>query len=1463
MRHVDFRWKCLLSAAALLVACAGQRARATEILYEKDAPNLGIGIYPLAEQTWRSQVMTRPGEITGKDRVWVGPDFFESEYGEPCLFAKDWLKEFGYSQDGEYKVENGAMVFTTGPKGFLLGIGSRPNDFSRPSPRFGAAWGPQTKDLYRLRLTVEQDVDETDWSFCVSNFQGYSNDVCTFKVKGRGRQDFEVDLGYVRNLTGNCTGFKLHCATPGATVKIAGMKIAPSSAIVHFRKTFTLANQPILAHATFQSPETYDLYVNGQKIDSGTHIYPAGPQKTVDLAPYLVAGENVIAFEREFITWVQRQPEWLFEGVAVDRDGTVTHLLGDASWKTSLKADDGWTDLAFDDTAWAAPILRPCADALVDGTAVSRGLEPKHMGMLDVAPADRQYPVFDDDETPAFRVRLPVGMKGKVSPRLEIFKAGTDAKVETLATVEAKEDGDFLVYSFSPKTREPGPYRLMWTLHDTEGKVLETRREELVLVGPIPQDILPLAGFEEAFAKRLKLVRKIDCAKESGDGTQFIDHAGMYNPAAINKGKVVTEDGMSYRETGPGAWDYFAYRLHLRERGEPFLVEVIIPDNRPRYVYSCVTETFPIPFCNNPGPLGSRGWHSASGTALTGGTYYPLSNGKKALRYIYYPNSFAAAVMVMSGLRDTPAAACEINIYKIEGDLPALALPPTERRFGSHNERISLMTLSTASENPLEMDPGIRNSGHRDAWFNWYRAIERKIRWLRFQGQNMAVEGIYMYNRGDYPSVKHNADTSNQEFDLPHLLLRMYAKNNIHCRLGFEYCNSPAMRAAGEGALSDRKMWQGKQGVHMVDRHGRQLVGTFSDDGINFLHPQVEALMLDTLGEIYDRYQGVGKPDGLFVVVGDWWAPGFIRGRHRDIDSIEAGYDDLTVGLFEKETGVALGIDPADPQRFPRRYDRLMGENRALWLHWRGTKVRAAFQKMSDRIRSGSNKWDMFIYQSTGIQKNTPFDDARLPRSARDTHMETYLAAMGVPLEMYAGQPGISLVTPLLEVDYFPNRSITDDTLSFHGWNTNSGTRDVMRRLDTLYLSTQLNEVDNPASAAKQWLWSHTARGVFVLRGAEDNCMHHHVDAMRDHTPRNVFDSWLDCNMVTAFGEQQRRFAKAFCSTPDAEFLPLPPERARGIVAQVALREGGAWLRLVNHSPYPLTGVISGGAVNDLVYDCQLPAGAEAGSWAVEMKPNDIRIFTVDAAPEKVVCHFSMPGPVAEAIKQETRYILGQKHFLENVPGDMIARLFEGVQGDDAFALYIALDDYEVAAHVKRAKLEIAAMDRQSAFLEDLAKTGAGRINCAGESAYVDPSGNRWHPDQRYLNCGAYGNENASYADRGATMIVVGTDAQRVYQTEAYGSRVTYRIPVPKGTYNVKLHFAETYAPIQRPGVRSISVKVESHLWEKKVDPFADAGGFAKAVVLSDSGIGIHDGVIDIDLAGSVGIQGIEIEKVK
>jgi hypothetical protein len=215
---------------------------------------------------------------------------------------------------------------------------------------------------------------------------------------------------------------------------------------------------------------------------------------------------------------------------------------------------------------------------------------------------------------------------------------------------------------------------------------------------------------------------------------------------------------------------------------------------------------------------------------------------------------------------------------------------------------------------------------------------------------------------------------------------------------------------------------------------------------------------------------------------------------------------------------------------------------------------------------------------------------------------------------------------------------------------------------------------------------------------------------------------------------------------------------------------------------------------------------------------------------------------------------------LESIPGDLIALIFKALQDKDAFALRCLMDDFEAKAAIANAENNRISIKNQKKLIADLEK-GRARIICATENEYKSPDGSRWLPDQKFTNVGTYGNEGANYADRG-DLEIKGTDLDRVYQTEAYGARVFYRIPVPKGKYNVYIHFAETYIGVKMANMRRIGVKVENVVHPEKIDPFSLVG-WGNPYILKMENIPVYDGQIDIELTGGVGVNGIEIERVK
>lgn len=1426
---------------------------ATEIVWEKDLPFMGLPpTIQVGESQWRSPTMVWPQKFTDSDRIRSGSEFFAMEYGTPCVFDHDWLKDEGYAS-GPYRIENGALVFDTGDKGFSFGFGPEPGDKNKPALRFGSGWGKQIKDNYRLRMVLDQSLPETKWKFTPGNEKGYElGRARNFVVKGEGPTVFEGDIGLVRE----CLAFPrimFTCETSGVAVRVKSLEIFPTSGEIFFRRRFDLETAPVMTRCSFRGRVIESLHVNGKTAFTSPGVYPGCSLRNLDLAPYLKTGKNVIAYEGQIVDWAGVRPELLFEGVAVSEDGALTRILGDTSWKCSLQRRDGWEQPDFDDGDWLSPRLeeKSFETELADGTKVFYGVNPLPMGVLEVAPEGRKYPLFELGETPRFLVKLPAGLAGKVAVSVTVCEGGTDNPVTELAISSLQVEGGLARGVLELKDIATGPYRLNWRVRDTAGETLETQVGELVVVGPIPQESLALTDFEGELEKRLRPVRHIDCAALPAESDGFVDHAGMYNQPKVNKGKVVSSNGLSYRETGDGHWDYFAYRLQGLERGQPYLAEVVVPDDADRYIYSGVLETYPANFCNNLARWG-LGWFNATGTCYTG-LNSPLSGKTKTIRYVFFPASMNSAIVVMSGFAGHPAAACTINIYKIEDGLPALALPETDRLFGAHNERLSLMALTTGMcEQPLINDKGIRLCPRQDGWFQLYRMFERKICLLRFRGQNMSVEGAYMYTNGEYPSVKHCPFSGTDSVDPLLLLLKMYRRNGVKCLLGFEYFRSPQVDVQGKDGVSDRRMWQGDTGTRLVDRHGRQLVG-YMNNGWNFLNPDIAGILLDCVSELRERYTGEDVA-GLFLVNGYWWLPTFNTQAYPELTDLEVGYGDCTVDLFEKESGVNLGVDSKDPGRFEKRYQALSGTLLDQWKLWRAKKLRDFIVKIADTVQ-----WPVYSYPCVNTKMSSPFYDPKAGREDRDAFYAQRCADYARPLDLYLNSETLHLVPRVSSLGKYADRPEESfDPLT--GLNRSRSVRRAIENAGMVYvgIASGLDEVDCPATAAPRSVFTRTTRGVFIPRGAGDCAMREFVEAVDGSTPpRIVFDNWYDCNMSTAFGPQLRRFAAEFYAIPDgARFTPL---EATGVEASTcAMPDGSACLRLVNATPYPVEGQvqIEAETVTDQVYgntlDSRLFSG---GRRAVTLKPFDLRLFNVRGLKKQIRCEFAFPREVTSSLRTDARFILGDKGLLRKVPGDLVARLFDGLEKGNAFDLYTVMTDFECAAQVRLARKNRAALDNQAKFLAALDK-GIAKINCACPLPYGD-----WLPDQTWQeDIDAYGNIGGNAVDRGKIEIK-DTDIPRVYQTELYGGQVEYRVPVPDSAYTVRLHFAETYINNTEPGGRLITVSVEGKVLPERIDPIKLAGTWGKPYVLELNKVQIFDKSLDIVLTGNVEINGIEIER--
>ena len=152
------------------------------------------------------------------------------------------------------------------------------------------------------------------------------------------------------------------------------------------------------------------------------------------------------------------------------------------------------------------------------------------------------------------------------------------------------------------------------------------------------------------------------------------------------------------------------------------------------------------------------------------------------------------------------------------------------------------------------------------------------------------------------------------------------------------------------------------------------------------------------------------------------------------------------------------------------------------------------------------------------------------------------------------------------------------------------------------------------------------------------------------------------------------------------------------------------------------------------------------------------------------------------------------------------------------------------------------------------------RVSAGSEETYIDEEGRVWLADQELEEDRLWGAVGGGTVDRG-DIDIPGTTAPGVYRTERFGME-KYVFTLSPGTYDVILHFAETWDGIFGPGERVFNVNINERLVLEEFDPFGVSGGLDIPVVREFKGIETVDGQIVIGFevqAQNPLINGIEI----
>ena len=1366
--------------AALAMLTVASVGIAGEVIYSGD-PLMGVNALPAERNRWRSKSIHPAADPKQEDYRSVDLDFFESELGH------------GESFD-----------FEVGGKGeFSRVYGAKANDSETTGVRVGRGWGTLHESHCRLEVDVEQNVPETDWMIVFhARESNWNQKRFTLKPGANVHKFGIISLHYV-----NVYGVELICKTPGAKGRVKSIRFVPEELAMGWRNRFTLAAKPVKGGISFEEKPNFTLTVNGRRVCAGNHILFKRLRR-LDITEFLRAGENTIEFDGNWGGGYDGGKTLFAEAFTVDADGRTAYV-DNAAWESRFNGGE-WTKCRLGGDIGI--------DVMPNGTRIANGELPLHAGPLTVKPANPDgsiYPVFDYDGPITWSATVPKELKG-VSVSAAV--GGRTYPVRN-GTVDFAGLGT-------------GAYEIEWTLR-RGSEVLDADRTEMIVAGPLKGlDAVPYCDFEKTLAGRKRLLQDVDCTRDETNPTNFVDHTGPYGVPSTGLSRVTSEGGLRFRETGAGNGDFFGYKLKTGVRGRAHIVEIDVPDVREQIVYVAVNEGYPVPFCNNGWPLGSRGWPNATGAAKSGGTM-PLSGGKKTVSVVFFPGSDNATIAFGNGIPGMRAGVIGFRVYEVPEGLPALKIPKTDRLYANHNERYVFNNWGT------HVNPKIQESNRNlfdGCWGAAFAGIANRISYLKFAGHNAALEGAYMYQEG-FPTESGESGSCAVEWDYYYAMAKMYRHNGIRLLACFEYMLSPKLYLSGDLEVSDKEVRDGtKRSVFCVDRHGRQVTG-YMGSGLNYLNPKVRASVNNVAREIYRRYSPTKAVEAIWMVNGYWWMPGVPMLQHQTASDI--GYDDDSIEQFQADTGIDLKLPWTGVGRFPARYEALNGKYRSEWYGWRAKRLRKALEDVRRVVTSGDEKWEVFAMPTGQYAEDHPFCRSGATVAERDGFLVEHFRRLGFDPDLYG--KGTDATVHLVPNAKFERML----TMENYGILVNRGSRELYRKNDSLYFHpVGLNERPCRCPKATAWWWMDNGIAVYDVKQVGENAFCDLADVIADYSPKRLFHTWIDVNVTTAFTEEARRFLTGFYATPCGD--PVPFGGIRGVTAN---RYGSA-VQLVNDTPYPVRGTLTAAKPAEDALLCR----GFTGTVPYELRPFGVTVVKTDDPERTLSGSFAFDAETSALVRMQAKTLVGNRQVAAKLTAERKRDLDAALKAGDDYAAAKLMRDWEVFSVAKRFFDSAPYLKNQNRLVEMLEKEECVRIDCGNLEDFTDEKGCLWLRDQPYTGFGAYGNEFGVHVDRGPIPIS-NTDMPGIYRTEAGSAKsLYYHLPLPDGAYRVVLHFAETWDQV--PG-RAIKVTVGGVT--KVVKPWDVGGGRCAAAVVEWKGVRPVAGVLTVKLVdGSPIINGLE-----
>ncbi len=1162
-----------------------------------------------------------------------------------------------------FRVKNGKITFTMTSNKAILGWG---NYLGRQKVEDIQDMG-QRKILIQLKL--KQSSPESKWTARLWKNGKRQKKTVRSVLKGENPQ--ELSFPYI--LVGGCNpdGMEFTINAPkGTEFSIDWLKLTQPYYEGYCRSEFNLPEGKIWkAVADVGSmnerywygndPAFSKLFINGKVVErkGALHVYQTSP---VDITPYLKPGKNSIGFYGYYI-WAS--PFLYFQAKIIMESGKVITVASSLNWKYGRKYEKGWNLPGFNDSSWGK-VLRGRNIFRNARNFANEVLIPGYKGRLDFKNPYQEKLFYADNRDIIVDVHVPKGLKAK-SPALVYSFGKSDGEglcreIKKGVCSSFSENGNSLIYKVNLGKNPHGVYVLAADLKDKNDSLIETRSSEpLVVLRKLHQRVVNCKDYKQGLD--LELEDSIDFTNPN-DPHPWVEGkapAGGWRSfkfaPRVKTPRIVNKDGLRYREvSGSVSCSGFSYRFEFKYPGDFYLLELDYPDNQKRTVEVAISSKNEGAYTNSQSGVGAE----------CGGKFF-LTGKMQTLRWIHVADKGPHSVDIMNLASGENAAAAKFSIYHIKGDLPS-AGSGSNRLYGIHSERCfqgsgvginfgvsgavrNYKARKKRDENRTPMQKVLVDL----VWFQ--ETAERYVQYLKFCGQNCHVMGCIQYNEYNTPFIPSPMKNNSRiQLCMRTMLASVLDINGIDFFSGYEFSQPRDARTFA----NDAQVAKGADTIWMVDADGKQIDGNDLCTIVpNWMHPEVRKKYMQFVADMADTFGSLKHYKGVYTMFTPsqrqcYWIPALCWKNDFD-NPMYASYDDYTIGLFEKDTGIKLPFAKNDPMRFRKRAAFL--KNPAIkkrFLAWRAQKLTDFFKTAVKTLRKDRKDLEfvntLFIGNNGKLWKYILKNNKSLKEFFRECAMD--LDALNNIDGFSTGRYTISWATFASQNPYswaaktnpkiyrtfdFEHKRPVIVRTSWHESYLLSGNYRMKKKSD----HDRLLESD--------WIMNSEKTRTLPQPGGY-HCREAYIQAIITGDPNLLLGGFTDINLNVGYEQKLRSIMRIFTRLPGEKFSPV---LNTGLDTNFAIRKltkgNESWFYVANPGYWHIKGSVkikTGGTIYN-INSGKKAAGPGNSAVNLNLTPYGLAAFKVDS-PNLEITGFTTEKIAPDELKYMTDIVARVKKLM-------------------------------------------------------------------------------------------------------------------------------------------------------------------------------------------------------------------------